>query len=315
MEIKFKNIFKKIADKEILKNVSFSVPNGSVFALVGSNGAGKTTIGRILLGTYTATSGNVTVDGVDISNKNYDKLKEKIGFVLDNLGLFNSLTAWQNVEFFDRVYNVNDSINIRKTRIEKALKSVDLLEKKDSNPLFFSRGMKQRLAIARLLICNPQLVFLDEPSKGLDVEGKLAIRDYINKLKKDGATVFLCSHDLGELEKIATHIAFIDKGEILFCGTYEDAKKKFAENSYKVTTDKIGTWVNELKNCSFVNFVKTISKTELIVNVKNLQIDLHEWLQDHNVKIYEYKRINDDLETMYMKIFGITSSSDGGNDY
>lgn len=314
MEIKFDSVCKKIECKDILKNVSLTIPRGSVFALVGPNGAGKTTLGRILLNTYEVSSGSVTVDGTDVSSKHYNKLKEKIGFVLDSLGLFNTLSAWQNVEFFDRVYHENDKFLERKIRIEKALKSVDLLEKKDDKPLFFSRGMKQRLAIARLLVCKPEFVFLDEPSKGLDVEGKLAIRDYINNLKRAGVTTFLCSHDLSELEKIVTHIAFINNGEILFCGTYEDAKRKFSENTYSVTTDKVGKWIDVLKDCDFVSFVKIMSDSEIIVNLKNSQNDLYEWLKNRDIKIYEYKRINDDLENMYIKIFGVSSSMNGGND-
>lgn len=308
MEIKFNNVCKTIGTKKILSNVSFSIPPGSVFALIGPNGAGKTTIGRILLNTYEVSSGSVTVDGVNVSDKKYAKLKDQIGFVLDNLGLFNSLNAWQNVEFFDRVYHKNDTSINRVNRIQKALASVDLLSRKDEKPTFFSRGMKQRLAIARLLTCDPKLVFLDEPSKGLDVEGKLAIRQYIRQLKSKGITTFLCSHDLSELEKIVTHIAFINNGEILFFGSYNEAKKKFSENTYELSVDNPVTSLEQIKNCEFVSFATVSSDNNIIVTLKSSDDSLYEWIKNKDIHVYEYKRINDDLENIYVKIFGLSSS-------
>ena len=308
MEIKFNNVCKTIGTKKILSNVSFSIPPGSVFALIGPNGAGKTTIGRILLNTYEVSSGSVTVDGVNVSDKKYAKLKDQIGFVLDNLGLFNSLNAWQNVEFFDRVYHKNDTSINRVNRIQKALASVDLLSRKDEKPTFFSRGMKQRLAIARLLTCDPNLVFLDEPSKGLDVEGKLAIRQYIRQLKSKGVTTFLCSHDLSELEKIVTHIAFINNGEILFFGSYNEAKKKFSENTYELSVDNPVTSLEQIKNCEFVSFATVSSDNNIIVTLKSSDDSLYEWIKNKDIHVYEYKRINDDLENIYVKIFGLSSS-------
>lgn len=276
--------------------------------MIGPNGAGKTTIGRILLNTYEVSSGSVTVDGVNVSDKKYAKLKDQIGFVLDNLGLFNSLNAWQNVEFFDRVYHKNDTSINRVNRIQKALASVDLLSRKDEKPAFFSRGMKQRLAIARLLTCDPKLVFLDEPSKGLDVEGKLAIRHYIEQLKSEGITTFLCSHDLSELEKIVTHIAFINNGEILFFGSYNEAKKKFSENTYELSVDNPVTSLEQIKNCEFVSFATVSSDNNIIVTLKSSDDSLYEWIKNKDIHVYEYKRINDDLENIYVKIFGLSSS-------
>ena len=287
MEIKFNNVCKVIGTKKILNNVSFSIPSGSVFALIGPNGAGKTTIGRILLNTYEVSSGSVTVDGINVSDKKYAKLKNHIGFVLDNLGLFNSLNAWQNVEFFDRVYHENDTSLNRVTRIQKALSSVNLLNRKDERPTFFSRGMKQRLAIARLLTCNPKLVFLDEPNKGLDIEGKLAIRHYIQQLKNEGVTTFLCSHDLSELEKIVTHIAFINNGNILFFGTYSDAKKKFSDNTYELTVEAPEALCKQIKNCEFVSFANISSDNKIIVTLKHADNRLYEWLKSKNINVYE----------------------------
>lgn len=314
MEIKFNNVCKTIGTKKILNNVSFSISPGSVFALIGPNGAGKTTIGRILLNTYEVSSGSVTVDGVNVSDKKYAKLKDQIGFVLDNLGLFNSLNAWQNVEFFDRVYHKNDTSINRVNRIQKALASVDLLSRKDEKPTFFSRGMKQRLAIARLLTCDPKLVFLDEPSKGLDVEGKLAIRQYIRQLKSKGITTFLCSHDLSELEKIVTHIAFINNGEILFFGSYNEAKKKFSENTYELSVDNPVTSLKQIKNCEFVSFATVSSDNNIIVTLKSSDDSLYEWIKNKDIHVYEYKRINDDLENIYVKIFGLSSSTNKEDD-
>lgn len=168
--------------------------------------------------------------------------------------------------------------------------------------------MKQRLAIARLLTCDPKLVFLDEPSKGLDVEGKLAIRQYIRQLKSKGITTFLCSHDLSELEKIVTHIAFINNGEILFFGSYNEAKKKFSENTYELSVDNPVTSLEQIKNCEFVSFATVSSDNNIIVTLKSSDDSLYEWIKNKDIHVYEYKRINDDLENIYVKIFGLSSS-------
>ncbi|HEY5587740.1 MAG TPA: ABC transporter ATP-binding protein, partial [Candidatus Paceibacterota bacterium] len=234
MELIIKNVCKKIGDNNILTNVNLNIKKGDTFALVGPNGAGKTTLIRIILGLYEMTKGEVYVDGVSITSKEYNQKKNEISFVLDNLGLFRDLNAWENIEFFDRIYNPKSTKNDRKARIEKILKEIDLFNKSKDNISFFSRGMKQRLAIGRTLVNTPKLFILDEPSKGLDVEGQVFLVDYIKRLKKTGCTIFINSHDLSYIEKVCDCVAFIKNGEIIAFDKYENLSKKLSLNMYSL---------------------------------------------------------------------------------
>jgi len=142
MEINVISVSKTIGQETILDNVSFKVNRGDIFALVGPNGAGKTTLIRLILNLYNPDSGKITVNNVDVRSKEYDKVRQKIGFLLDNIGLFRDLTAWENLEFFHRIYFPNASKSIRNEKISMLLKEFDLYSKKDSNISFFSRGMR-----------------------------------------------------------------------------------------------------------------------------------------------------------------------------
>lgn len=239
MNVKFENVSKKINNDMILKHVSFTISAGDIFVLIGPNGAGKTTLMRILLGLYEATEGNVSVNDISTNTKEYNAIKSKFGFLLDNLGLFKELNAWDNVELFDRIYFPDSKYENRKVRISSLLKKVELYQKRNENIKFFSRGMRQRLAIARAMINEPELIILDEPDRGLDVEGRLMLRELIQDSSKNGATVFICSHELNEVQKVCTKIGFLNKGELLCCGTTEEVSKRYKTKDLEEIYKKI----------------------------------------------------------------------------
>lgn len=301
MEIIIQNVSKSIDGEDILQDVSLEIGRGETFALIGPNGAGKTTLVRIILGLYKATRGEVFVDGVNVKDKDYERVKQKIGFLLDNIGLFKDLTAWENMEFFDRIYFPSDSFQKRNERITRLLKMVDLYPKRDNNITFFSRGMKQRLALARAMINDPLLLILDEPSRGLDLEGQLMLREYITEIKSNGSTIFINSHDLKEIQKISTKIAIIQNGRILDNGSYEYLKDRFCENTYSISAKTLDTWVASLKKCDFVNWM-TQDSDAVVVNLKKDCNILPDWLNKNGVKITELKKVNNDLENIYSKI-------------
>ncbi|MHA1722122.1 MAG: ABC transporter ATP-binding protein, partial [Candidatus Baldrarchaeia archaeon] len=190
------NLVKKINNKLILNNISFDVKRQEIFGYLGPNGAGKTTTLRILLGLMKPTSGKALILGDDLS-KNIN-LRRKVGVVLENDGLYNKLTAYENLDFYSQIYGVsNDSERDRK--IKELLDLVELYDEKDKKVGYYSRGMRRRLAIARALIHNPEIVFMDEPTSSLDPEAKITIRNLISQLAKErNATIFLISHDLDE---------------------------------------------------------------------------------------------------------------------
>lgn len=216
------HLSKNLGKSRVLDDISLTVQSGEIFSYLGPNGAGKTTTLRILLNILKPTSGTVTVLGTDVTSPEFRHTRKKIGFVLENPGLYEYLTAADNLEFYDRLYNSPEG---RQKRIKELLDQVDLSAVKDTPVSTFSFGMKQRLALARALINDPSLLFLDEPMKGLDVEGRVMIRNLLLDLKKSGTTIFLNSHDLDEMQRISSRVAVINKGKLLLCDSYENLAK------------------------------------------------------------------------------------------
>jgi ABC-2 type transport system ATP-binding protein len=237
MEVIAKGATKTIGDKNILDGINLHIQTGSVYGLIGPNGAGKTSFIRTLLNIYNLTSGDIIVGGVSVKNSGFYKTKSQIGCVLDFLGLYKDLTAWANIEFFHRLFFPKASQTTRSEDITKALNMVGLLSKKDEKITFFSKGQKQRLAIARAVINKPKLLILDEPTSGLDVESIILLREYIKDLQNQGATVLISSHHLSELEKTCTHVGFINEGKIVKESAIDDLegerKEGVLENAYK----------------------------------------------------------------------------------
>lgn len=222
--IKVYNLTKKFGDLVAVNKVSFSVKKGEVFAFLGPNGAGKSTTIKILTTILGPTGGRVKVNGYD-ALKQRNKVRESIGVIFQDHTLDEDLTAYENMEYHAVLYKVPKGE--RKERIEKLLGYVDLLDRKKDLVKTFSGGMKRRLEVARGLLHYPEILFLDEPTLGLDVQTRSFLWSYIKKMNKEkDITIFFTTHNLEEAEKIAGKIAIIDKGKILEEGTLAQIKKK-----------------------------------------------------------------------------------------
>lgn len=235
MEIIAKHVCKSIDGKDILKDINLHIKSGEIYGLIGPNGAGKSTFTRLLLNIYSLSSGTITVDGVNVNDNEFIKKKHEIGCVLDNLGLYKDLTAYENVEFFHRVYFPNSSSSNRKSDILSVLDLVDLKQRMHEKITMFSKGQKQRLALARAFINKPKLLILDEPTVGLDVEGIFMVRNYIKNAKQHGTTVFINSHNLTELEKVCDTYGFINEGQVIEQSNLNSLIEKYSS----FTRDKI----------------------------------------------------------------------------
>ena len=212
----FKNL--KAVDK-----VSFSVGQGEIFAFLGPNGAGKTTTIKMLTTLLKPTSGSIMVNGFDPLTQQ-DEVRRSFGIVFQDPSLDDELTALENLEFHASLYGVPKKV--AKTRIDQMFKFVELETKKDLLVKTFSGGMKRRLEIARGLIHHPKILFLDEPTLGLDPQTRQSMWKQIMDLnKKEGMTVFLTTHYMEEAEKMADRIAIIDLGKIVAQGTLAQIKK------------------------------------------------------------------------------------------
>jgi len=227
--IDVKNLTKKFKKFTAVDNISFNVQKGEIFAFLGPNGAGKSTTIKMLTTLLRPTSGELRINGAD-PTKEQSLARKSFGIVFQDPSLDDELTAYENMEFHGVLYGV--SKKIRKQRITELLKYVELWDRKDDLVKHFSGGMKRRLEIARGLIHHPKILFLDEPTLGLDPQTRNHIWSYIKNLnKEEKMTVFFTTHYMDEADKIADNVAVIDRGKIIAQGSPEELKAKTKTNS------------------------------------------------------------------------------------
>lgn len=249
-----KNLTKEFKKKKAVDSVSFSVKRGEVFGLIGSNGAGKTTIISILSTLLEPTGGEARVAGFDVSREPRG-VRKSIGLVFQESILDNDLSAYNNLDTYARLYKVS-----RKTaeqRIEKLLKLVDLFKQRKMRVDKFSGGMKRRLEIARGLIHEPSILFLDEPTIGLDPKARRLVWNYINELKmRTDLSIILTTHYLEEADVLCDRVAIMNKGKFLVCGSPRSLKQSLGGDIINVELNKRDLNLEE-KIRSFL-FVKKI---------------------------------------------------------
>ncbi len=200
-----------------LDHLSFDVPAGIVFGFLGPNGAGKTTVIRVLLGLVNPTEGRTEVFGVD-PRTGGEQVRQHAGALLEHNGVYERLTALQNLDFFGRAWHM--SSGDRAARIRELLSQFGLWERRDESVGGWSRGMKQKLAVARAVLHRPRLVFLDEPTAGLDPVASASLRDDLARLaQQEGGTIFLTTHNLAEAERLCSLVGVIRRGQLLDFGT------------------------------------------------------------------------------------------------
>lgn len=227
--IEVKNLVKNFKGFIAVNDVNFSVKAGETFAFLGPNGAGKTTTIKMLTTLLKPTSGEIKINGFD-PVKEQDETRHSFGIVFQDPSLDEDLTAEENMEIHGMLYNV--PTNLLKQRTEELLKMVELWDKRKEQVKVYSGGMKRRLEIARGLLHHPKVLFLDEPTLGLDPQTRNLMWNYIKDLnKKENITVFFSTHYMEEAEKVADRIAIIDHGQIVIQGTSEELKKETNTNS------------------------------------------------------------------------------------
>ncbi|MFH1381663.1 MAG: ABC transporter ATP-binding protein [Chloroflexota bacterium] len=293
------NVNKTLGGRSVLRDVNFAVEPGDIFGYLGPNGAGKTTTIRIILGLLQAGSGRVSILGQDAS---VDKTRARIGFVLESDGLYDNMTAYNNIGFFAKIYSLASPAE----RIEQVLRLGGLSDRAGDKVGTYSKGMRQRLALARAMVHNPEILILDEPTAGVDPSGQIEVRQIIlDMAHKEGKTIFLSSHNLDEVQRICNRIALIARGEIRLYGELDKMQHEMSKGEVAVET---ATPVNEpvlteMQNLPEVSLVSQQDKTIVLSVGKVAEVaDIINFLAQRNVKIEQIRRKEASLEEIYTSI-------------
>jgi ABC-2 type transport system ATP-binding protein len=199
--ISTENLTKKFGDNTAVDRLTLNIPEGEVFGFLGPNGAGKTTTVRLLTSLIGPTNGTARVSGFEIG-KDDQEIRRNVGVLTETPGMYDNLSAQRNLEIYASLYEVKDPSG----QVEKFLKMLELWDRRHDATGTFSKGMKQKLALARALLHEPRILFLDEPTSALDPEAAFLVREFILEIKKEGRTIFLCTHNLDEADRLCDRI-------------------------------------------------------------------------------------------------------------
>jgi len=232
--LEVRNLTKKFGNFVAVDQVTFDIQKGEIFGFLGPNGAGKSTTIRMLTTLLRPTSGKATLLNYDIVNQS-DKVRKHIGLVAEKIILYDRLTARENLEFFGNLFHLPQTDIKERTR--KWIARLDMENWVNAQVGTFSTGMKQRINIARALLTEPDILFLDEPTLGLDPQTTHLIRQFIRELNEQGVTILLTTHDMLEAEELSNRIAIIDHGKIVAQDTAENLKKIVSEKDHPTLED------------------------------------------------------------------------------
>lgn len=286
-----------------LNGLNLQIKQGELFGLVGPNGAGKTTSMKIIAGLLKADSGEVFIDGNN-ALKNYNKLKEMVGYMPDFFGVYDNLKVIEYLEFYASAYGIEGKKN--KAVCLEMLDLVQLADKSDSYVDQLSRGMKQKLCLARALVHDPKLLILDEPASGMDPNSRFEFKQIIKQLREQGKTIIISSHILTELSEFCTSIGMVEKGKVVMQGNMEDILTSVDNSNpliikvYKNMEEAI----HVLKKDSFVKKM-SIEENTIMVNFTGCREEeavLLKNLIGNGVMITSFSKERSNLESLFLKI-------------
>lgn len=301
-------VTKTLAGRPVLKDVSFVVEPGDIFGYLGPNGAGKTTTIRVILGLFLPDSGRALILG---KNAGCDEAREQLGFLLEADGLYDNMTAYENLDYYAKIYGLPSASRDR--RIGELLELAQLSDRARDKVSSYSKGMRQRLALARSMLHDPDLLILDEPTAGLDPTGQIEMRQTVLYLAQRGKTVFLSSHNLDEVQRICNRIALIDRGEIKLCGETEKLRRDMGRREVIIETG-----VTTAEQASLLDGVLAdLEALPYVVSCQReaekllLQLDSRgdasavvSMLSQRGVRVEEVKKGETSLEEIYARVTG-----------
>ncbi len=302
--IQIQNVSKVFGTHTALKNLSLKVEKGQFYSLLGPNGAGKTTCINIISNIVKATSGQVTIGGFDVL-KNSTKVKKLIGVVPQEIALYEDLTAFENLRFWGKINQVKSTILPQK--INDILRLLDLYDQRNQKISSYSGGMKRRINIAAALLHDPEVLFMDEPTVGIDPQSRLFTYEVFQKLHQQGITIFYTSHNMEEVERLSDKIGIIDHGQLIAEGSLNELK-----NNLNLTETLVFT-LNQSPDERFLNILKDQNMSfisdnnRLLITSEQINSQLVNMVQlfdKQEIKIssIEIQKVN--LEMIFLKLTG-----------
>ena len=293
-----------------MSNLSLTIPDGALYGLVGPNGAGKTTAIKLISGIMLPDRGEILFDNVNLV-KEERRSKETVGYVPDVLGIYDDMTVFEYMVFFASTYGLTGYIAGKKTEI--LLEQVGMTDKKDFYLNELSRGMQQKLCVARALIHDPALIIMDEPASGLDPRARYELKELLQELNSGGKTVLLSSHILSEVSEICTDIGIIEGGKIIISGSVEEILDKVeGANPIKIKVlNNENSALEILKNNKKVRIL-SVDNGYFMVYFDGRKLDEAKLLEDlvrNNVLVSEFIREPGSLESFFIKVTNHSNES------
>ncbi len=297
--IKTDNLTKKFGENLAVDRLTLEIGEGEVFGFLGPNGAGKTTTVRMLTSLIAPTAGTATVMGYDII-KDDQNIRRNVGILTETPGLYDRLSAWHNMTIFANLYEVKD-VN---GQVEKYLRMLGLWDRRHDAAGTFSKGMKQKLAIARALLHEPQIIFLDEPTSGLDPEAAKLVRDFIEELSGQGRTIFICTHNLDEADRLCNRIA-VFKSKLRVVDTTRNLRKQmYGRQVVFHLAEQAEPYLTMVSDLPFINHAEAIENKLLLAleNPEEKNPELIRTLVAANANIQFVGELRHSLEDIYLQL-------------
>lgn len=304
MMIETEHLTRTFGQVVAVDDVTLSVPEGEIFGFLGPNGAGKTTTVRMLSCLIAKTGGTARIGEFEVgSPEDRKSIRRMVGILPENVGLYEGMSAYKNLDFFGRYYKVGQPK--RRERIEYLLKMLGLWEKRDLAAGTFSKGMKQKLAIARALVHDPEVLFLDEPTANLDPEASRTVRDFIIELKKEKKTIFLNTHMLDEADRICDRVGIL-KTRLVAVGRPEELRRSLFSRVTNVQLEAVSqAIVAEVKKLGFPDVELTDDGRSLLIRVSDPERDnprIVHAIDSAGGRVQFVSQTNPTLEDVYMKL-------------
>lgn len=311
--LQINHLYKNYGKFQAVNNLTLHIPQGDLFGFVGPNGAGKTTTIRMVCGLMQPSAGSIVINGVDVMTHQRE-IKKQIGYVPDFFGVYDNLKVKEYMDFYGSMYRMN-SREIERIA-DDLLELVNLSDKKEVFVDTLSRGMKQRLCVARALIHNPALLILDEPNSGLDPRARIEMKELLLNLKSMGKTIVISSHILSELSEMCNSIGIMDHGNLVAAGRIEDIMEGvFGSNQLVITLDEGRDVAVRIANEHTKVKVDSVGENEIRLSHTMTKQEIAKLIGimiENDVVVTGFHKQEENLETLFMRVTGSDDTQKGG---